>query len=334
MAFKIAINGFGRIGLAAARLLSQRNDLQLVAINATSNIDTSAHLLKYDSVHGCFAKVQKLDAQHLLIASDTVRFFNDREIHRLNFSSCEVDLVLECTGKFLSQDTAKLHLKDKVKKVLISAPTKDDTPMFVYGINHQVYKGQNIASNASCTTNALAPLVKILDDALSIQNGFMTTVHSYTNDQNVLDSKHPKDLRRARASALNIIPTGTGAAKAIGKILPHLDGKLCGHALRVPTPNVSLIDLTVTLKKTASLDLIQDLFIHASQNNLKNLLGIDNEKCVSSDFIGSSFSSVYIPDLTQVNGNLVKISAWYDNEYAYTARLLDMAKVMLEYKDA
>ena len=209
----------------------------------------------------------------------------------------------------------------------MSAPAKDDTPTYVYGVNHTEYKGETIISNASCTTNALGPITKVLNDAVGIQKGIMTTVHSYTNDQNILDVKHPKDKRRARAAAMNIIPTSTGAAKAIGKVIPELNGKLNGFSLRVPTPDVSIVDLNCLLKRSVTKDEINEIFKNASQNGYKGLIEYDDKMRVSSDFIGSSYSSIFVPDSTQVvDGDMVKIVAWYDNEWGYSSRLVDMAK--------
>ncbi len=327
MAVKVAINGFGRIGMIAARIIAARDDMELVAVNATMKPDMLEYLLKYDSVHGTFEDVELTGENSFRIGKNSVRIFSDRDPANLDFGGCGADLVLECTGAILSLEKAEAHLKGGVKKVVMSAPAKDDTPTYVYGVNHTEYKGETIISNASCTTNALGPITKVLNDAVGIQKGIMTTVHSYTNDQNILDVKHPKDKRRARAAAMNIIPTSTGAAKAIGKVIPELNGKLNGFSLRVPTPDVSIVDLNCLLKRTVTKDEINEIFKNASQNGYKGLIEYDDKMRVSSDFIGSSYSSIFVPDSTQVvDGDMVKIVAWYDNEWGYSSRLVDMAK--------
>lgn len=327
MAVKVAINGFGRIGMIAARIIAARDDMELVAVNATMKPDMLEYLLKYDSVHGTFEDVELTGENSFRIGKNSVRIFSDRDPANLDFGGCGADLVLECTGAILSLEKAEAHLKGGVKKVVMSAPAKDDTPTYVYGVNHTEYKGETIISNASCTTNALGPITKVLNDAVGIQKGIMTTVHSYTNDQNILDVKHPKDKRRARAAAMNIIPTSTGAAKAIGKVIPELNGKLNGFSLRVPTPDVSIVDLNCLLKRSVTKDEINEIFKNASQNGYKGLIEYDDRMRVSSDFIGSSYSSIFVPDSTQVvDGDMVKIVAWYDNEWGYSSRLVDMAK--------
>lgn len=327
MAIKLAINGTGRIGLCAARIIGMRDDVELVAINSTTDIDTLVHLLTYDSVHRIYEDVEKLDAQTLRIGkSKNVKILSDRDPSKLDFGAA-IGLI-ECTGKFNSLTQSSVHLKNHIKRVIISAPA-ENTPTFVYGVNHTTYNGENVISNASCTTNCLAPIVKILDSAFGIENGLMSTIHSYTNDQNLLDVKH-KDLRRARAAALNMIPTSTGAAKAIGLVMPHLSGKLNGIAVRVPTPDVSLVDLNVNLACEVSKESINDAFYQAQSGNsldgaMKGLLIVDDKQRVSSDFIGSSASAIIIPDKTIAIGKSAKILAWYDNEVGYTHRLIDMS---------
>ena len=327
MALKVAINGFGRIGRCAARIITKREGVELVAVNDTSSRDMTKNLLKYDSVHGKFDEsVEILEDDFMQIGSQKVKFFSDRDPNNLEFAKYGADVVLECTGALLTQEKAMPHIKKGVKKVVFSAPAKDDTPTFVMGVNSDKYSGESIVSNASCTTNALAPIVKLLNDNLNIEKGLMTTIHSYTNDQNLLDVKHKKDLRRARAAAVNIIPTTTGAAKAIGLVLPELQGKLQGLAVRVPTPNVSMIDLSVIVDKKVSLDELKELIINASENEYKGLIGIDSDKLVSSDFNGESISTIVPLDLLQVvEGNMVKVMSWYDNEWGYSERLVDMA---------
>ncbi|MBN2870424.1 MAG: type I glyceraldehyde-3-phosphate dehydrogenase [Campylobacterales bacterium] len=324
MALKVAINGTGRIGIIVAKIIAERSDIELVALNTTAKPDMLEYLLKFDSVHrGIDAKV--IDENTIQIGGKNVRMFSDRNIDNVDFGSTGAEVVIECTGKFLDQESCQKHLKNGVKKVIMSAPAKDDSPTYVYGVNSDAYQGEAIISNASCTTNCLGPITKVLDDAFGIENGLMTTIHSYTNDQNILDVKHSKDPRRARAAAMNMIPTSTGAAKAIGKVMPHLQGKLNGYAMRVPTPDVSVVDLTVNLKKEVSKEDIHAAFNAASEGAFKGLIEVDNDKRVSSDFIGSTYSSTYVPDMTSVvNGNTVKVLAWYDNEWGYSSRLVDM----------
>ncbi len=330
MAIKVAINGFGRIGRCAARIITKRETTELVAVNDTSKREMTKNLLKYDSVHGRFDEsVEILENDYMQIGTQKVKFFSDRDPNNLKFAEYGADVVLECTGVLLTREQAIAHINQGVKKVVFSAPAKDDTPTFVIGVNSDKYNGENIVSNASCTTNALAPIVKLLNNAYEIEKGLMSTIHSYTNDQNLLDVKHKKDLRRSRAAAVNIIPTTTGAAKAIGLVLPELQGKLQGLALRVPTPNVSMIDLSVIVKKEIELNDLKKLFIKASENEFKGLIGIDNEKLVSSDFNGESISTVIPLDLLQVvDGNLIKVMGWYDNEWGYSERLVDMAMLV------
>ena len=324
MAVKVAINGTGRIGMIVAKIVTSRDDIELVAINTTATPEMLEYLFKYDSVHsGVDAKV--IDENTIMINGKKVALFSTRDPNELGFGKAGAKVVIECTGVFLTTEKAKAYLKDGVQKVVMSAPAKDDTPTYVLNINTDNYKGEAIISNASCTTNCLAPICKVLDDEFGIQNGLMTTIHSYTNDQNVLDVKHKKDMRRARAAAVNMIPTTTGAAKAIGKVMPQLQGKLNGYAMRVPTPDVSVVDLTVTLKQDVTKEQINEVFEKAAQTNFAGLIEIDNDKRVSSDFTGSSYSSTFVPDLTTVvDGNIAKVVAWYDNEWGYSSRLVDM----------
>jgi glyceraldehyde 3-phosphate dehydrogenase len=324
MAIKAAINGTGRIGMIVAKIITARDDIELVAINTTAKPEMLEYLFKYDSVHkGVDAKV--IDANTIMINGKKVAMFSTRNLDELDFGSAGAELVIECTGVFLSTESAQAYLKNGVKKVVMSAPAKDDTPTYVLNINTDSYKGEAIISNASCTTNCLAPICKVLDDAFGIENGLMTTIHSYTNDQNVLDVKHSKDQRRARAAAVNMIPTTTGAAKAIALVMPNLKGKLNGYAMRVPTPDVSVVDLTVNLKKDVTKEEINAAFDAAAAGSFKGLIEIDNDKRVSSDFIGSTYSSTYVPDMTSVvEGKTVKVLAWYDNEWGYSSRLVDM----------
>ncbi len=332
MALKVAINGFGRIGMIVAKIIGKRDDIELVAVNSTSTPEMAEYLLKYDSVHGNY-DAELIDATTMRIGKDRVKLVCSRDVNELPFGDMGVDLVIECTGSILSKDKAQAHIKGSVKKVVMSAPAKDDTPTFVIGINTDSYKGETIISNASCTTNCLAPLVKVLNDKFGVVNGLMTTVHSYTNDQNILDVKHKADKRRARAAAVNMIPTTTGAAKAIGKVIPELNGKLNGFSVRVPTPDVSLVDFNATLKVDVTKDMVNEAFKEASEGAFKGLILIDNDQRVSNDFVGCSYSTIYVPDMTQVvDGKMVKVIAWYDNEWGYSTRLVDMVKFVGEYQ--
>ncbi|ABB45028.1 glyceraldehyde-3-phosphate dehydrogenase [Sulfurimonas denitrificans DSM 1251] len=327
MALKIAINGFGRIGRCVARIAATRDDVEIVAINDMASMDMMLYLLKNDSVHGTFkSEVVQVDEDNITIDGKKIRVFSDRDPKNLKFAECGADMVLECTGVFLSQKDAQIHINNGIKKVLFSAPAKDDTPTFVIGVNEHLYKGESIVSNASCTTNCLGPIAKVLDDAFGIEKGLMTTIHSYTNDQNILDVKHSKDKRRARAGAINMIPTTTGAAKAIGLVLPQLKGKLHGQSVRVPTPNVSMVDLNVIVKKKTTIQEVTAVFNKAAEGSLRGIILMDKEMRVSQDFVGCEYSAIVAEDLTQViDGDMVKIMAWYDNEWGYSTRLLDMA---------
>ncbi len=319
MAIKIAINGFGRIGRPVFRaIIDNHPELEVVAINDLTDTNTLKHLLKYDSVYGIYTKS---------IGSGT-RILAEADPLKLPWKELGVDVVLECTGFFTEIEGAKKHLEAGAKKVIISAPSKsDEIKTFVLGVNEEKYNPQsdNVVSMASCTTNCLAPVVKVLNDNLKILKGFMTTSHSYTNDQRILDLPH-KDLRRARAAALNIIPTSTGAASAIGKVIPELAGKLDGIALRVPTPTVSILDLICLVEKETTSQEVNYAMKKASQNKeLKGILGVEDAPLVSSDYKGNSFSAVVDAGLTMAQDNLVKVVAWYDNEWAYACRLAEFA---------
>ncbi len=326
MALKIAINGFGRIGRCVARIIDSRDDVELTCINDTAAREMTKQLFKYDSVHGVFdGVVEILEDDYMQMGSSKVKMFSTRDPKELNFSDFGVDVVLECTGAFLTREKAKVFIDNGVKKVIMSAPAKDDTATFVIGVNEDKYAGEAIISNASCTTNCLGPVAKIIDDAFGIDKGLMTTIHSYTNGQSLIDAK-AKDPRRARAAAVNIIPTTTGAAKAIGLVLPQLKGRLHGQSVRVPTPNVSMVDLNVLVKKDTTIEEINALFKEKSEGSLKGILGYDTEKRVSQDFQSSPYSSFVAADLTQaICGNMVKVMSWYDNEWGYSSRLIDMA---------
>jgi glyceraldehyde 3-phosphate dehydrogenase len=325
MALKVAINGFGRIGRCVARIIEKRDDIKLVAINDTSKLDMLNYLVKYDSVHGTFNGDVSVDNGYLKMGSINAKLFSTRDASQLNFADFGADIVLECTGAFLTQDSSQIYINNGIKKVIMSAPAKDNTPTFVLGVNENEYNGQNIISNASCTTNCLGPVAKILDDHFGILKGLMTTIHSYTNDQNILDVKHSKDRRRSRAAAVNMIPTTTGAAKAMKLIMPQLDGKLHGQSVRVPTTNVSMVDLNILVNKNTSKEELNSIFELKSQE-LKNIISVDNNMMVSSDIVGNTNSSIIASDLTQVvSNNMIKVMTWYDNEWGYSARLVDMS---------
>jgi glyceraldehyde 3-phosphate dehydrogenase len=328
MALKIAINGFGRIGRCVARIAAKRDDVEIVAINDMASMEMMLYLLKNDSVHGTFkSEVVQLDEHNISVDGQKIRVFSDRDPKNLKFADFGADMVLECTGVFLTQESAQIHIDNGVEKVLFSAPAKDKaTPTFVLGVNEEKYNGQKIVSNASCTTNCLGPIARVLDDAFGIEKGLMTTVHSYTNDQNILDVKHSSDKRRARAGAINMIPTTTGAAKAISLVMPQLEGKLHGQSIRVPTPDVSMVDLNVVVSRKTTKEEVTAVFNEVANNRLKGLLLMDKEMRVSQDFIGSEYSAIVAEDLTQVvGGDMIKIMAWYDNEWGYSMRLIDMA---------
>jgi glyceraldehyde 3-phosphate dehydrogenase len=328
MALKIAINGFGRIGRCVTRIASKRDDIEIVAINDLSDIDMMVYLLQNDSVHGIFdVESTKLDEEHILVDGQKIKISSEDHPNKLHFAASGAEVVLECSGLFLTSQSVQTHLERGIKKVILSAPTQDSvTPTFVMGVNEDLYAGEPIISNASCTTNCLAPVAKILDDAFGIEKGLMTTIHSYTNDQNLLDVKHRRDKRRARAAAVNMIPTTTGAAKAIDRVMPQLQGKLHGQSVRVPTPDVSIMDLNLVLAKETSEAEVKALFNEQAATAFKGILLVDKEMRVSQDFVGCDYSSVVAEDLIQViGGNMLKVMSWYDNEWGYSSRLLDMA---------
>jgi glyceraldehyde 3-phosphate dehydrogenase len=325
MAKRIAINGFGRIGRLTFRNLIQMEGIEVVAINDLTDNATLAHLLKYDSVHGKFPGTVSADEHFLYVNSKKIHAIAERDPKALPWKDMGIDIVIECTGRFTDRETAGLHISAGAKKVIISAPAKGDIPTIVLGVNDEViHPDHNIYSNASCTTNCLAPMVKVLDDAFGVESGFMTTIHAYTADQRIQDSPH-EDLRRARAAAISIVPTSTGAAKAVGLVLPHLKGKLNGNAMRVPVPDGSVTDFTATLKKPATVEEINAAFKAASETYLKGILEYCEEPIVSSDILGNPHSCIYDVDLTMVQGNTAKIVGWYDNEAGYSARLAQLA---------
>ena len=330
MAVKIGINGFGRIGKCVMRTALNNPDVEVVAINDTGDIEGSALLFKHDSIHGNLSCDVSVEGEYLVVDGKKTRVFCDRDPAKLDWSSEGVEVVIECTGVFRSREKAAAHLGGTVKKVIISAPGKDEDKTIVMGVNESEYDPatHHVVSNASCTTNCLAPFAKVLHQEFGIKRGMMTTVHSYTNDQRVLDAPH-KDLRRARAAAMSIIPTTTGAAKAVALVLPELKGKLNGFALRVPTPNVSVTDLVVELEKEATKESINAAFRKAAEGELKGILGVSDLPLVSKDFNGDARSSIVDADLTMVmEGNMAKVVAWYDNEWGYSSRIVDLAVYM------
>lgn len=326
MTIKIAINGFGRIGRLTLRSLLEhkRTDMEVVAINDLGSVEHNAFLFKYDSVHGTFAGEVEAKENAIVINGKEIKVFAQRDPAALPWKDLGIDVVFECTGIFSSKEKASAHLTAGAKKVLISAPGENADLTVVYGVNHnQLTKDHTVVSNASCTTNCLAPVAFVLNNAIGIERGFCTTIHSYTGDQNIVDSMH-KDLRRARAGALSMIPTSTGAAKAVGLVLPELKGKLDGSSIRVPTPNVSLIDFKFTAKKPTSVEEINKLMTDASNNALKGVLAVNNQPLVSLDFNHNPASSVF--DLTQtqvIDGVFVRVVSWYDNEFGFSTRMAD-----------
>ncbi|MHB1495479.1 MAG: type I glyceraldehyde-3-phosphate dehydrogenase [Acidithiobacillus sp.] len=334
MALRIGINGYGRIGRNILRAVYEANrtdKVHIVAVNDLGSPETNAHLTQYDSVHGKFPFPVNVDDGDMLIGDDRVKVLAERDPSKLPWGDLGVDVVLECTGFFASREKAALHLKGGAKKVLISAPAKDAVDLtVVYGVNHQLLDPakHHIVSNGSCTTNCLAPLAKTLNDLAGIEGGTMNTIHSMTNDQRIIDVYH-EDLRRARAAGMSMIPTSTGAAKAIGLVLPELAGKLDGFAIRVPTQNVSLVDLTCIVNKEVSVDEIHAAMKAASQGALKGVYGYNDKPLVSIDFNHNPHSSTYESSLTKVKGKLVKVCSWYDNEWGFSNRMVDTALAMM-----
>jgi len=331
MGTRLAINGFGRIGRMTLRALyeSGRKDLEIVAINDLGPADRLAHLLKYDSVHGAFPGPVSTEGNTISIDGQSIPCVAERDPQNLPWDDYDIDIVLECTGFFLTQELCQKHINAGAKKVLMSAPAKDDTKTVVYGVNDNcINPSDKIISNASCTTNALAPIAKVLQDNFGIQSGQMTTVHAYTGDQPTHDSLH-KNIYRGRAAAMSMVPTTTGAAKAIGKVMPELDGKISGGAVRVPTPNVSMVDLTVYTERETNEDEVRLAFSHASNNSLRNVLGYIDDPVVSIDLNHNPKSSNLVADQVRVNqGRLVRVMAWYDNEWGFSNRMLDTATIM------
>ncbi|MCK9378735.1 MAG: type I glyceraldehyde-3-phosphate dehydrogenase [Candidatus Moranbacteria bacterium] len=323
---KIAINGFGRIGRPSLKIALEKG-IEVVAINDLTDIETVAHLLKYDSSYGVYAKNVEVDKEksELVVDGKRIKYFSEMDPKNLPWEKLQVDVVLECTGAFLTKEKVQAHLDAGAKKVLMSAPPKDDVPVYLLGVNEKEYQGEAVVSNGSCTTNCLAPMIKVLDELCGIEKGFMTTTHSYTNDQRVLDLPH-KDLRRARAAALNIIPTSTGAAKTVGKVIKHLEGKIDGISLRVPTPVVSIVDFVCTVKNPKSAEEINVVFREASKGELAGILDATDKELVSMDYKMNPMSAIVDLPLTMSQDNMVKIVGWYDNEWGYSNRLVEMAE--------
>ncbi len=326
----VAINGFGRIGRMVLRAGWNDKKINFVAINDLTDTNTLAYLLKYDSVHGTFSEKVSSTKNSIKVGNKNIKVFSERNPESLPWRDLNIDVVIESTGIFRTYESAHKHIYAGAKKVLLSAPPKDDKiKMYVYGVNHKkIKKNEKIISNASCTTNCLAPVIKVLHEKFGVKRGLMTTVHAYTNDQKILDLPH-KDLRRARAAAENIIPTSTGAAKAISKVIPALNGKLHGIAIRVPVKDGSLVDLTVELKKKPTTEQINAEIKKASKTNLKGILEYVSHPIVSTDIIGNSHSSIFDAEFTcEIDKNFVKILSWYDNEWGYSCRMIDMVKLI------
>jgi glyceraldehyde 3-phosphate dehydrogenase len=333
MTIRVAINGLGRIGRCVLRALyenSEYQNIELVAVNGPAPLETHKHLLKYDSIHGRFFKTVEVGENCLIVDGKKVQVFAERDPKKLPWKDLKIDIVLECTGAFTDYKDAKQHIEAGAKKVVISAPAKgDNVKTIVYGVNDSALnKDDEVISVGSCTTNCLAPVVKVLNDAIGIEKGFMTTIHAYTNDQNVVDNSH-KDLRRARACAMSMIPTSTGAAKAIGLVLPELKGKLDGGAIRVPTANVSMVDLNFIAKRETSVEEVNNAMRNAVKGNMVRALQIVDEPLVSIDFNHTTHSSCFDTTQTKVmGGNFVKVASWYDNEWAFSMRMLDITSLI------
>jgi glyceraldehyde 3-phosphate dehydrogenase len=336
MAIKVAINGYGRIGRNVLRALyeaGRADEIRVVAINDLGDAETNAHLTRFDTAHGKFPGEIKVEGDHLVVNGDRIRVFAERDPARLPWGDLGVDIVFECTGLFASKDKASAHLKGGAKKVLISAPAGSDLPTIVYGVNHDSLSASDtVVSNASCTTNCLAPMVKPLHDEIGLVSGLMNTIHAYTNDQ-VLSDVYHSDLRRARSATMSMIPTKTGAAAAVGLVMPELNGKLDGFAVRVPTINVSMVDLSFVAARETSVEEINGIMRKAAGGSLKGILAYNDAPLVSIDFNHDPASSTYDASLTKVmNGTLVKVCAWYDNEWGFSNRMLDTALAMARAK--
>jgi len=326
---KIGINGFGRIGRLVFRAAQSRKDVQVVGINDLIDVDYLAYMLRYDSAHGQFEGTIEVKNGKLIVNGNEIRVSAERNPEDLKWGEIGAEYVVESTGLFLTKEKAEAHIKAGAKRVVMSAPSKDDTPMFVMGVNNDKYAGESIVSNASCTTNCLAPVTKVLNDNFGVIEGLMTTCHSTTATQKTVDGPSKKAWRDGRAASANIIPASTGAAKAVGKVIPELNGKLTGMSLRVPTIDVSVVDLTVRLKKACTYEEIKAAMKHASENELKGILGYTEDMVVSSDFLGDSRTSIFDAAAgIQLNENFVKVISWYDNEWGYSNKVVDLIEYM------
>lgn len=325
MTIKVGINGFGRIGRIVFRAAQERSDIEIVGINDLLDAEYMAYMLKYDSTHGRFNGTVEVKDGHLVVNGKTIRVTSERDPANLKWNEIGVDVVAEATGLFLTDETARKHIQAGAKKVVLTGPSKDSTPMFVMGVNHKSYAGQDIVSNASCTTNCLAPLAKVINDKFGIVEGLMTTVHATTATQRTVDGPSMKDWRGGRGASQNIIPSSTGAAKAVGKVIPELNGKLTGMSFRVPTPNVSVVDLTARLEKPATYAQICEAIKEAAEGELKGVLGYTEDAVVSTDFNGEVLTSVFDAKAgITLNDNFVKLVSWYDNEVGYSNKVLDL----------
>ncbi len=330
---KVGINGFGRIGRLVFRASILRDDIDVVAINDLIDANYMAYMLKYDSVHGQFKGTVEVKDGHLVVNGKTIRVTACKNPAEIKWSEVGVDYVAECTGLFLTTETCQAHIDGGAKRVIQSAPSKDDTPLFVYGVNHKDYAGQKIISNASCTTNCLAPLVKVINDNFGIVEGLMTTVHATTATQKTVDGPSHKDWRGGRAAGGNIIPSSTGAAKAAAKVIPAMKGKLTGMSFRVPTLDVSVVDLTCRLEKATTMEAIKAVLKAAANGEMKGVLGYTEDAVVSSDFVGDSRTSIFDAEASiMLNPNFVKLVSWYDNEWGYSSKILDMIAHMATVK--
>ena len=336
MTINIGINGYGRIGRNILRALYEskdHNELKIVAINDVGDNSVSAHLTMYDSAHGKFNKEVKADENFMYVGNDKINITSERDPSKIDWSKYDVDVVYECTGKFNSKEQTEIHLKNGAKKVIISAPGKNVDATIVFGVNENILsKNHTIISNASCTTNCIAPVIKVLNDSIGIEHGLITTIHSFTNDQRLTDANH-KDIRRARAATMSMIPTKTGAAKNVGLVIPELQGKLDGHAVRIPTVNVSVVDLVVRTKKSTSIEEVNEILLNASKNEMKDIIEYNEIPLVSTDFNHNSSSAIYDSNLTKVmSEKLLKVYVWYDNEWGFSNRMLDVTLALMNAK--
>ena len=336
MTINIGINGYGRIGRNILRALYEskhHTDIKIVAINDVGDNSVSAHLTKYDSAHGKFHKEVTADNNFMYVGDDKINITSERDPSKINWGKYNVDVVYECTGKFNSKEATEIHLKNGAKKVIISAPGKNVDATIVYGVNEKILsKDHNIISNASCTTNCIAPVIHILNNTVGVEHGLITTIHSFTNDQRLTDANH-SDIRRARAATLSMIPTKTGAAKNVGLVIPELEGKLDGLAVRIPTVNVSVVDLVVRTKKNTSINEVNEILLDASKNEMKNIIAYNDIPLVSTDFNHNPASSIYDANLTKVmDDKLLKVYVWYDNEWGFSNRMLDVTLALMNAK--